>query len=366
MYATIVNGHLKIMKFLIEKGISLNYAMLSYKTDPLQLSISCNHMKLITYLIENGATITNDCVTTAYDKNYHEIVTYLIEQNKSLIRQNGYIIDMYARLGMDKMVRFLIDEGCSGYNVIRIYATCHDNSMVKYFIEHGTDGQYIIELYAKSNDETMVKYLIEQGVHPNKIIDFYVNRHNDEMIKYLILYGATISHTIIRAYIRDSNMIKFLIDYDADMKLIIELCAKSGNLDSIKYCVDKGFKLETIRQSKKQPDNSPLLLSINHKHFNITAYLIKHGISKKVLTKKERLFYSPLYVTTDTECIIYYEIIEPGSIYRTCINDHSFTYDGGYTKNFCPYCQCPLDDVLYANEEPFTMPVKSTPITINN
>ena len=49
------------------------------------------------------------------------------------------------------------------------------------------------------------------------------------------------------------------------------------------------------------------------------------------------------------ECIIYYDTITDKSLYRKCINDHHFIFNGAYMKDDCPYCQCKLDENIYVN-----------------
>ena len=68
------------------------------------------------------------------------------------------------------------------------------------------------------------------------------------------------------------------------------------------------------------------------------------------------------YKRTSDECCIYYENITKNDSYRLCTNDkeqHTITWNRGYSKNKCPVCTLPLIDVEYINgEDPVNIEMK--------
>lgn len=76
------NGHLDIVKYLIEKGIDVHIN----DDNALTSAVLGGHLEVVKYLLENGANIhavDDDTLRRVAEKGYLEILNYLIEKVKS-------------------------------------------------------------------------------------------------------------------------------------------------------------------------------------------------------------------------------------------------------------------------------------------
>ncbi|KAJ7759531.1 ankyrin repeat-containing domain protein [Mycena metata] len=248
------NGHLDVVKFLIEHGADVNAENEDGCTS-LYLASRNGRLEVVKFLIEHGANINasdNDGYTSlsiASANGHLDVVKFLIEHGADINAkdQDGHLTSLYVASanGHLDVVKFLIEHGANigasnkdGWTSLYLASTYGRLKVVKFLIEHGADinasdkGGYTSLYVASANGHLeVVKFLIEHGADINaKTWDGYtslaiasLNGHLD-VVKFLIEHGADVNakdkdgHTSL--YIASQrghrDIVKFLIEHGAD------------------------------------------------------------------------------------------------------------------------------------------------------
>ena len=80
------NGHIKLVKYLVEKGADFRYD----NNYAIRWASENGHLEVVKYLVEKGADFKTDdnySVRAAFQNGYDEIVTYLVGKGAVLISQ---------------------------------------------------------------------------------------------------------------------------------------------------------------------------------------------------------------------------------------------------------------------------------------
>lgn len=134
MWSASASGHLKIVKYLIDKGAQINSTTRNLST-PLRAACYDGHFSIVKYLVEHGADINftnrhgHTCLMIACYKGYIKIVRYLIEKgadiNKKSIRGYTAMHDC-ADAGHAHIMEELIKNGAKmtkdAWNISPLYA----------------------------------------------------------------------------------------------------------------------------------------------------------------------------------------------------------------------------------------------------
>lgn len=80
-YCGIENGHLNVVKYIIENYIDSSLSYLGY---PLGVAAKKGYLDIVKYLIENGADISDNSLEMIYRKADTELIKYLIENGANL------------------------------------------------------------------------------------------------------------------------------------------------------------------------------------------------------------------------------------------------------------------------------------------
>ncbi len=100
------NGHLNIVKFLIEKGLNVH----SEKDAALRYAIRCGHYHIFDYLISKGANIhVNDDAPLRIAAMYghYEIVKYLVQRGANIVYEDNACIHFARKNKHFEIVRYL-------------------------------------------------------------------------------------------------------------------------------------------------------------------------------------------------------------------------------------------------------------------
>lgn len=163
-----------------------------------------------------------------------------------------------------KTIKGLIKDGCN----VRVnddefftwVCAFYPIAIVKHMVELGCDvnaqeGMALVHAVSEGRLAT-VKYLIEKGANVHIAEDlplFYaVFRNQPRIMKYLIEVGG----------------------WEDDMNGAFDYCCENGQLDNIKYMVEKGANIN-------YDYSSPLRSSVKNGHIEVVKYLLEKGVDLK-------------------------------------------------------------------------------------
>ena len=197
------NGHLEVLKYLVERGADVNTASIKGST-PLVHASQNGHLEVVEYLVEQGANVNTRDIDGSTPlmyvcQNGHlEVVKYLVERgadvNATSIKGSTPLI--YAsQKGHFKVVKFLVERGANNLNYALILASEKGSlQIVKYLIKQGANNLNNALIRASQNGHfKVVEFLVERGANNLgealirarsnrhlKVIEFLAERVNEE------------------------------------------------------------------------------------------------------------------------------------------------------------------------------------------
>ena len=256
-------GDLNQVKMLVDECPELIYAQYNY-TPPIHFAVREGHLKLVKYLLENGAhdpdyktyPFLDTLNTIAQDRDYYEIDTLL----------NEY---------------------------------CNDSSMWKYRGDNGniqlkrTALEIEFQESVNTNNLKRTKEILSE--HPEFATDasFFwwegilmmpSKGFHSEMMELLINYGATIPDVIKWAqayYFERFDAAGILLKNGMNPNVmswhhvtILHDMAQKGNLLMVKLLINHGAKINVIEEEYQ---STPLGLAVRWGHINVVEYLLDLG-----------------------------------------------------------------------------------------
>lgn len=174
-------GYLDIVKFMVDHAANghFNYlrSISKYNTHDNILNASKNgHLEIIKYLVECGYVLnTNNCKVPMFyasSGGYLEIIKYFDEKNVDLHVNNEYSLNFACMKGHLEIVKFFIEE--KGFNVNSIY----------------DDSSFPLYWASKNGHLDIVIYLIEKGADIHLCNDialcYACENGNYDIAKYII------------------------------------------------------------------------------------------------------------------------------------------------------------------------------------
>lgn len=218
--------------------------------------------KFLTFIKKNIDQVKQSLLETAVREKDLSMVQYIeshIEYN-FIDDSEGRLLSLASKNGSLDIVQYLYPISYFDYN---------------HFISAISNGHLDV-----------VKYFVEQGVPLNTSVDFgqpLLRAKDFEMVKYLVNQGANINANVHResvlcrfALTGNLKIISFLLENGADIHWcddrVLSYACSSGNIDVVKYFVEKGLKVASNK-------NNILFSAVNEKHSSLTVikYLISQG-----------------------------------------------------------------------------------------
>jgi len=239
---------LSILKFMIEKGFSLNYTN-EIGWSPIHIATAKGHMGVLSYLIKNGADLTKKTINgetplhIASANGNLRIVEYLFLHQVDINSRDSFgstPLHVATEMNHLRVVQFLVLKGANinvkgknGLTPIHIATISGDFDVVEFLYEHGA-------LMDSNNHERVVPlHLASENGHIN-LIEFFL-QHNEEI---------------------DPR--------DKGERTPLHLAAANGHFEVVKYLIDHGADVN----ARDYYNRTPLEIA---SCFIIRNYIIEHG-----------------------------------------------------------------------------------------
>ncbi|XP_048249888.1 uncharacterized protein LOC124128376 [Haliotis rufescens] len=303
LFVACENGHIDIVRLLIEKGADVTAAAKDGCT-PLHCACKNGHIDIVRLLIEKGADVSDAACYTPLQcacKNGHiDIVRLLIEKGADV--SAAAAADVYTPL----------------------HCACEDGhiDIVRLLIEKGADvnaafyGDTLLHCACKNGHIDIVRLLIE------KCADVYAAANDD--IGYTPLHWAVMNGHI--------DIVRLLIEKGADVSAAdadnddgytpLHLACKYGHIDIVRLLIEKGADVTALDGYH----GTPLIWACENGHIDIVRLLIEKGAD---VSAADDDGYTPLHLACENGHIdIVRPLIEKGA-------DVSAAAKAGYTPLHC-------------------------------
>lgn len=226
------NGHLDIVRFLVENGADIHI----YDETPLKLATEAGHLNIVKYLAEHGANIhvgNNDILTIASKEEHLDIVKYLVENGVEINHLS--LLFSVSRNRLD-MFKYFVKKGANindKCNELLFLAAERGNlEIIKCLAEKGAFIRVNERVFVRAIEHghlDILQYLVGLGLHTKEIINSLLTKAflNDQLdiVKYLVEVNAdpkTINTSVLQHVFNDKKMrlIEYLIIIG--MEIIIE------------------------------------------------------------------------------------------------------------------------------------------------
>jgi ankyrin repeat protein len=307
LYFPIRNGHLHIVKFLIQNGISVNS---DEGMSPLSYAIIENQFDIVKYLVENGANIFIETDNSSPDYFSHLVESLTeFDDNFKYDHDDDYdhsdennMLCLAIKKGNLKILKYLCDkvncvERVNNKGYAPLYYACQEGhfEIVDYLIKRGAHPDYgggilnPIIIAIEKGFLKIVYYLIDKGANINvgdvtTVLGYACMKKYIKLAKYLIEEKNAnvdkkspekpIDYAIMH---KDLKFLKYLVNHganvDEDRKENSPLyCAcRTGNFEIVKYLVENGAN---VNRNKYY---SPIVAAVRKGFFKIAYYLIEKG-----------------------------------------------------------------------------------------
>lgn len=243
---------------------------------PLIKAIESRNIQKVKQLIENGADVNEEGgffktpMSSAIQTNQIEMVELLIE--KGATSRSG--LTDAVRQGNIKMAAFLLDNGFYIGTAVVNAAEINNLEMVKLLVDHG----------ANVNDSQKRRDGLFRRKYYVTAIEMAVKNNNKDMCLYLVDNGVSLPTAIDECFAQQkTDIVKTLIDQSADLDGNMHKAFRAGNMEAIKYCINKGAE----KNSKDEEGKTIFILAAESGDLKITRFCINElDMDPKALSYK--------------------------------------------------------------------------------
>lgn len=289
------NGSVKMVKFLIDKGIDIN----TNGNNCLQHAILSGNTDLLDYLINIGCRLTSlekfsmKSLVNIYDiDTINHLKNYITFDDSHYINK---IIEMSMCCGVIKLVKYFINKSNLNYQsyVCGIISNGHIN-IIQYLLSQSKINEQnitsvvndsIIVMIIENGHIDMLKYLVSLGIDIciDYALDYAVTSGYIDIVEYLLEVGHNINEfgdlPLRSATIANNiNMVKYLVNQGANIHIEednpIYLASMYGHIKLVKYFIDLG--------SEYHKNNTLVLCTaIINNHLDVVKCLIENDCKMK-------------------------------------------------------------------------------------
>ncbi|PQE15343.1 Ankyrin repeat domain-containing 52 protein [Rutstroemia sp. NJR-2017a WRK4] len=245
------SGHLEVVKLLLEKGTDLSVSDINEWT-PLNSASDSGHLEVVKLLLENGADLSVSDVNgwtplnTASDNGHLEVVKLLLDNsaNLSVANKNGWTpLNSASATGYLEVVKLLLENGAdlsvankNGWTPLNSASDSGHLEVVKLLLENSADLSV-----ANKNGWTPLNSASASG--------------HLEVVKLLLENGADLSVSDVNGWTplntaSDNGhleVVKLLLDNSANLSVAnkngwtpLNSASASGHLEVVKLLLEKG------------------------------------------------------------------------------------------------------------------------------
>lgn len=268
------NGHLEIVKFLVENGADVQ----SEDNYSLRWAVIEGHLEVVKYLVSRGAdqfAYDSHAIKTATLYKNYEIIEFLMEN----ITDQKHILLSLCKTGDLELVKKYINFLNKDEIALGIAADKNHFNIVEYLINNGYDVQYsnniALTLASDSGHLEMVKYLVSKGAsvddNDNYAIEAASDKGHLKIVKYLLDNGA--SPTDRAFYLACKNgkytTVELLFKNGANINTndVLTGASKNDHENVVQFLLNKGMYTNTDY-------NRALTIAVNNGCLNIVKQLL--------------------------------------------------------------------------------------------
>lgn len=300
LHEAALNGHLDIVKLLIDHGANVNIQSFEYFKDTPLIDASANgHLEVVEYLLSKGAdpTVVNAKGLTAYeaieeDSDLDEQERELVRDIKDTLRKGTLAWVNTHRHNNDKL---------TGHNLQSPNNVYGQNSKNNTQRSNGATSNLDNNTTNNSNDSNSHSHYH----HKDILLNHDTNKiKNDIEFLWTDLTSKTGKEKLMQAS-KEGNLV-YVGQYlenggRIDFKAFIE-SVKFGHEDIASLFLAFGAQVNKLNKD----DYTPLMVSVGRGHFGTVKLLLEAGADPTIKNKKgyDALFYSknsPLGVVDDDE-----------------------------------------------------------------
>jgi ankyrin repeat protein len=154
--AAVRKGHLRVVKFLAEKGIDI------HTNNPLIWAASSGHLEVVKYLVEKGLDIHMP-LKWASQFGHLEVVKFLVEKGADIHADHELSLRWASAEGHIEVVKFLLEKGAViDYAIEFACFGCH-LEVVKFLVEKGADVNVGLRNTRFTKHFEIAKFLVKKG-----------------------------------------------------------------------------------------------------------------------------------------------------------------------------------------------------------
>lgn len=254
-------------------AFSLGQFDTSINESPLNAAVRANNLKEVKRLVDAGEPINLDdnfeteALDIAIEKDFREIALFLLLKGATS-RNNFYSA---VSTGDINWIKTLLSYNFYDSEAIIPAIESGNLALVKLLISEG----FPVDFEQKRRTGLFRKHYVSP-------LDVAFNVRSDEMVFELVKAGAPIKDAFYDAAQLEHNELgKKLIDLNKQLNDLLLLCAETGNLTLLNYCIANGAD----KNSKDLQGRNILLLAAQYGKSEIyTHSLIKLGLSPNSVT----------------------------------------------------------------------------------
>ncbi len=321
-----MEGGLKIMDFLIEKGAHVNMQNLAGNT-PLFEAVKRKENEVAEFLLENSADVNlpdfKGClpIQEAVLFRNKPMIKLLVKHRTNLNPEAGPLFDKQLFDEDQNLVKFLVNEGAKVTHTdaksntpLHLAAASSNNlDFIKFLIQKdvdvnqpNNDGQTPLEIAIENRKTPIVHFLLEQGAHANveerhlfhkAVKAIGMGNEGKGMIQTLILRGANINEAdsynsltpfhlairiknlgIVETMLRNWNTFPNVVPLNLNPKTgpsYITAALASGNAVLARKLISMGADVNRPDQTRR----TPLQIAIERGKIEEVRFLLNNGAS---------------------------------------------------------------------------------------
>lgn len=268
--SAVESGSIDAIKFLLNKGVNINYFTTSYAETALNVAVRNGNLKVVKFLLDSGANIElsnnyNNNIAIAFDADSPDVYDYLISKGASIPNS-------------------LRNAKMSAFDFILFAAEKNKVKFANYLLKKKNNDKYwkepaLLCAFCYAGNIDMVQKCINQGTDINS----FAQSRNMPKKKKNELTGMDLTD-----YQRSRYCVGYPLSSDPDnietysfYPLPILSAIASQNIDLIKLLIKKGANINFNSDAKLNNEDffeCPITLAIKTKNIEIVQLLIDNGV----------------------------------------------------------------------------------------